>query len=161
MPAVAERIPAFVQQSAETVFQTMVNLQTKPVPAGETSSEHVAIDGIAGSVGFAGRSSGILYFILSEALANRLTQLMLGEDAPIGSAEVFDVVGELTNMITGGLKSRLADAGFNCVLTIPTLMRAENVMVQVKSANISVAHRFRIASLDEHFAVRVFLRLET
>ena len=35
-------------------------------------------------------------------------------------SEVHDVIGELSNMIAGDIKSRLCDIGLNCELSIPS-----------------------------------------
>lgn len=160
MQAAAERIPMFVQQSVQDVFQTMANLPTECLHHEQAGSPNVSVNGIAGSLSFAGRATGILYLILPETLASHLARTMLGGDTAIGAGEIADVVGELTNMITGGLKSRMADAGFNCVLSIPTLMRAQQVVVHVKDTKIVVGHNFRVPSLNEQFTVRAFVRLD-
>ena len=40
-----------------------------------------------------------------------------------GEADVNDVVGEATNMLTGGLKSWLCDAGAECAVSTPAIIR--------------------------------------
>ena len=55
--------------------------------------------------------------------AKLITAAMLDmeEDEIEGDEEVHDVVGELSNMIGGDLKSRLCDVGLTCELSIPTI----------------------------------------
>ena len=67
---------------------------------------------MTGSVGFAGENvTGAVYLHLSAAFANRVAAAMLGlqPEEIMGETEVNDVVGEVTNMLTGGLKSWLCD----------------------------------------------------
>jgi len=45
--------------------------------------------------------------------------LGLPPDEITGETEVNDVVGEATNMLTGGLKSWLCDAGSDCAVSTP------------------------------------------
>jgi chemotaxis protein CheX len=52
-----------------------------------------------------------------------------------GAAVVNDVIGEITNMTVGGFKNTLADVGFPCRLTVPTIIRGDNLSVAaIKSA---------------------------
>lgn len=46
---------------------------------------------------------------------------MLGESVPDVNDDVRDMVGELTNMLTGGAKRRLWDMGFNFELATPEI----------------------------------------
>ena len=57
--------------------------------------------------------------------AEHVTGLMLGIPAgeAIGESEVNDVVGEASNMLTGGLKSWLCDAGAPCAVSTPGIIR--------------------------------------
>jgi len=56
----------------------------------------------------------------------------MDEDEIEGDEEVHDVVGELSNMIGGDLKSRLCDAGLTCELSIPTITSGKEFQVQPK-----------------------------
>jgi CheY-specific phosphatase CheX len=78
---------------------------------------------IVGSVSFAGKAMGSINLHFSEAFARLVTAAMLDmdEDDIEGDEEVHDVVGELSNMVGGDLKSRLCDAGLTCELSIPTI----------------------------------------
>jgi chemotaxis protein CheX len=56
---------------------------------------------------------------------------MLGlpaEETP-GEADVNDVIGEVTNMLAGGLKSWLCDAGATCALTTPAIIRGSSFQI--------------------------------
>jgi chemotaxis protein CheX len=46
---------------------------------------------------------------------------------------VNDAVGEIANMVVGNLKSRLADRGLNCILTIPSIVRGNNFRIEPTS----------------------------
>jgi len=81
---------------------------------------------VTGSVGFAGDSvTGAVYLHLSATFANRVAAAMLGlpPEETIGENDVNDVVGEATNMLTGGLKSWLCDAGAGCAVSTPAIIR--------------------------------------
>ena len=81
---------------------------------------------VTGSVGFAGETvNGAVYLHLSAGFANRVAAAMLGlpPEENIGESDVNDVVGEATNMLTGGLKSWLCDAGADCAVSTPAIIR--------------------------------------
>jgi chemotaxis protein CheX len=60
------------------------------------------------------------------------------------------VVGEATNMITGGLKSWLCDAGAECAMSTPAIIRGTSFAIEpmpdVERANLVFAY-------NEHFIV--------
>jgi chemotaxis protein CheX len=112
------------------IFSTMLSLEAAPVPGAERPT---FADRVTGSVGFGGDSvNGIVYLHLSAPMAVRVATAMLGlapEDAP-SEAEVNDVIGEVTNMLAGGLKSALCDAGAPCALCTPAIIRGTAFDVQ-------------------------------
>ena len=110
LPAVSE----FMTRHLVDVFETMLSM--KAVRAPGAALPH--FDGrVTGSVGFAGEHvTGAVYLHLSAPFASQVAAAMLGITPEEISAEneVNDVVGEATNMITGGLKSWLCDQGADC-----------------------------------------------
>ncbi len=47
---------------------------------------------------------------------------LFGEDQPPSEEEMADLVGELTNMTTGGAKRTLAEAGYDFDLSVPEVL---------------------------------------
>ena len=68
---------------------------------------------VAGSVGFIGEANGVVYVYSKATFARTLASRMLRmAEAELEANEmVDDVIGELTNMIVGSIKSRLCEAG--------------------------------------------------
>jgi CheY-specific phosphatase CheX len=121
----------FMKQHVVEVFKTMIFMEVaaladhKPPPHAER---------VSGSVGFAGdRVTGALYLHLSAAFAKRAAAAMLGLEAgeDIEDVAVNDVVGEVTNMLAGGLKSWLCDAGALCAMSTPGIIRGASFDVEV------------------------------
>lgn len=125
-----EDIEPMVSRAVSAVFGTMLNLPVEQEPPGSP-----IVNGepqIAGSVGFIGTISGVIYVYSSARFARVMTSGMLGLDEP-GSLEdeiVNDTVGEITNMVVGQVKSRLADRGLKCVLTIPSIVRGSHIRIE-------------------------------
>ena len=104
------------------VFETMLSMKAVPVPgAGVPQFE----ERVTGCVAFAGdHINGAVYLHLATAFATQVAAAMLGlTPQDLGEAEVNDVVGEVTNMLTGGLKSWLCDAGIECAVSTPAIIR--------------------------------------
>lgn len=105
------------------VFDTMMAMPAALVPNAALPPFH---DRVTGSVGFAGENvTGAVYLHLSAGFANRVAAAMLGlpPEENLGESDVNDVVGEATNMLTGGLKSWLCDAGAGCAVSTPAIFR--------------------------------------
>lgn len=143
-PITATVIPDAIVRSVEGVFKTMAGSDISLIPANRSpGSEHPAQ--IIGSVGFVGEASGLVYLSLGDAFAQHLTGLILGmspAEVEMNGAEVVnDVIGEVTNMTVGGFKNALCDFGHPCKLTLPTIVRGQNLAVAaIKSAD---RHIFR------------------
>jgi len=100
---------------------------------------------VLGSVGFVGSIDGIVYLCIPDAFAQDAAERMLGMNAAevemSGPGTIKDVIGEITNMTVGGFKNALSDLGFPCKLTLPTIVRGENVAVScVKGAERHIFH---------------------
>ncbi len=152
MPAVTSPITDSVihdsiARAVESVFKTMVNQEialvektsTPAAPQPDRPSQ------IFGSVGFVGDASGLIYLCLTEAFAKDLTGRILGmspAEVEMNGAEVVtDAIGEVTNMTVGGFKNTLCDLGHACKLTLPTIVRGQNISVAaIKSATRHVFH---------------------
>jgi CheY-specific phosphatase CheX len=120
----------FMKRHVVDVFETM--LATKAVLLPEHGQPRGA-ERVSGSVGFAGDSvNGAVYLHLSAPFAARAAAAMLGlkPEEITGEAEVNDVVGEVTNMLTGGLKSWLCDSGADCAVSTPAIIRGTSFAIE-------------------------------
>lgn len=116
--------------SVPEVFGTMLSMNAEPgEPVEFVSNTGEAM--VAASVGFVGETTGIVYLHLTAPFARALAGRMLGmeEEEFDGDEMVNDVIGELSNMVVGAVKSRLCDEGLTCALTIPSFVRGTGVSV--------------------------------
>jgi len=116
-------IPGTIQQVVPNVFTTMAALSVSPHSSGNAAP---AIDRVSGTIGIAGDIvTGAIYVHLPEAFARLIVNAMMGNppEQSVGDSDLNDVVGELTNMIGGGFKSALCDAGRPCAMSTPSIIR--------------------------------------
>src|SRR4051812_34728924 len=99
-----------VASAVTSVFATMLNFPVvKEAPGAEIANGEAHV---AGSVGFIGPVIGVVYVYSTASFATKVTRGLLGlKDTEPGTDMVNDAVGEITNMVVGNIKSKLADRG--------------------------------------------------
>lgn len=120
---------ALLANATDEIFDTMLSMKIEVL---ETTPD-IAKDAsrIVGSVGFAGDVIGCMNIHITSKLARVIAGSMLGEKPDdLDSEVILDVVGELSNMVGGDIKSRLCDAGMPCSLSIPSTMIGSNFMIE-------------------------------
>lgn len=148
-----------INRAVQDVFKTMLSRTATLHATSDVANadgrpwEHpVHIDGqqVVGSVGFIGDISGLIYLYLSVEFASEIASCMLSmtsaELAEAGHEVVNDAVGELTNMTVGTFKNQLADKGFPCRLTIPSILRGSNFSIEPVSSATRRIYRFSVGS---------------
>ncbi|MEA3280847.1 MAG: chemotaxis protein CheX [Thermodesulfobacteriota bacterium] len=129
-----------VINSVKDVFDTMLSMDIEVSSAVTQAS----LDGIklVGSVSFVGDAMGSVYVQVSDDFAHNITAAMLGIDVEEieGEDEISDVVGELSNMIGGNLKSGFCDFGLTCALSTPSIITGKDF--KVETINMARHERF-------------------
>lgn len=105
---------------------------------------------LIGNVGFGGDANGMVYLCMSDDFALFAVSTILGmsraEVEFHGPEVVKDAIGELTNMTVGGFKNSLCDVGFPCKLTLPTIVRGNNLSVAALKGTARHIFRFTCAT---------------
>lgn len=116
----------YLWQSAEEAFSTMV---MKTI---EKAGEKFDMSGkslTVGTITFSGSVEGMLSLCLPNESANSLACSMMMADNPddLSDEEVDDAVGEITNLVIGGFKTRIQDSE-QIDISIPTITRGDNLV---------------------------------
>lgn len=121
----AELINPFLE-AIHDVLNTMAQLEVRPGRP-MIKQDDVAQGDVTGLIGMTGeRARGSLAVTFSEQAILDISRRMLGEESKTIDATVTDLVGEITNMVTGGAKRILADKGYHFDLAIPTVVSGKN-----------------------------------
>ena len=145
----------FITNATHDIFEKMLSMQVETVDLDEDQIQEV--NKIVGSVGFAGKVVGCLNIHVEKTLAKTITANMIGEDpGDIEDEEVLDMVGELSNMIGGDVKSRLCDAGLPCSLSIPTTTSGTDFVIE--STGWIRHERLALQSKDHSALVEVYVK---
>lgn len=129
-PTQTLNIREFITRHLVDVFETMLSKKAAQVDHADLPLQ---ADRVCGSVGFAGETvSGVVYLQLAAPFGAQLAAAMLGlpPEELTGEAEINDVIGEMTNMLAGGLKSALCDAGAPCAVSTPSIIRGTSFVVE-------------------------------
>jgi len=126
-------LKSLVSNTINEVFDTMLSMEIELFDA----DSEVAGDGsrIVGSVSFAGEVMGSISIYVSGEFGRVMTAAMLGMELEEieSDEEVYDVIGELSNMVGGSLKSRFCDYGLPCELSIPSITTGSDFKIKSKN----------------------------
>ncbi len=107
---------------------------------------------VTGMVGLAGKQiKGSLALTFSQAAALHIATQMLGEAFDTIDETVQDIIGEITNMVTGGAKKTLSEKGYKFELAIPTTITGTNHSISHKTNGPVVVVPFEIADIGGFF----------
>lgn len=149
-------LKGFCVNSTGGVFRTMLSMEVRVVES-EASME-LSGSKVVGCVGFAGDVIGNICVHVSKQFARVMAAAMLGMevDEIEDDEEINDVIGEVSNMVGGDMKSKLCDAGFPCVLSIPNVTSGSDFKIESKGwmrhEKIAFQH------LDQVSMVEVFIK---
>jgi chemotaxis protein CheX len=120
-PMRAEFVNPFLASMLE-VMSTMANLELTPGKPQRKTDER-ALGDVSGLIGMlAPQTRGSMSVTFQKSLALEAMRRMLGEAPAEINDEVTDMVGEITNMVTGGAKRRLAEQGFDFEMATPMVV---------------------------------------
>ena len=147
----AEFINPFIA-SLLNVLNTMAKVELtpgKPILKKDDKAKG-DISGIIGMMSTQAKGSFSLTF--DESLALAIMHNMLDEEPTGINAEVIDMVGEITNMVTGGAKCILAGKGFDFDMSIPIVVSGKGHTVTHRSEGpkllLTLTSEFGSASIE-------------
>jgi len=149
--------PKTLEDLVPKVLTTMTNLTATPSRSGTPPAPG---DRVSGTIGIAGDTViGAVYIHLPEPLAHTIVNAMFGNPAgqPVSDGDLNDVVGELSNMIGGGFKSALCDAGCPCAMSTPSIIRGAYAIEVPQDLRAEILH-FTCQGHD--FTVEVHIKLD-
>jgi chemotaxis protein CheX len=124
-----DEISNLISESVPLVFETLFRHSARVTNTADFSAWDQQI--VVGSVGFIGEANGMVYIHLTVDLAQKLAGQMLRlPPAELDEEMVDDVIGELSNVVVGAVKSQLCDGGSPCTLTIPSIIRGNGLSIK-------------------------------
>ncbi len=120
-------IQDIVWDSASEAFTTMVPL---PIERTDSAAEpSTSTQSLICTITFTGTLQGFFSVLCSCESVERMARamLMMEPDDPLEEAEICDAYGEITNILIGGLKSRINELVPDMKISIPSVIRGQKI----------------------------------
>ena len=128
----AEFINPFLS-SLLNVLDTMASTKLHPEKP-RIKTDEIAMGDVSGVIGMVGpKTQGSMSITFDKSLAFTIMERMLGERPDAINADVTDMIGEITNMVTGGAKRQLAEKGFEFDMATPAIISGEDHTITHKT----------------------------
>lgn len=141
----ADFVNAFIQATSH-VLGTMASLTCEPgSPFIKPDKKTWGV--VTGIIGMGGENiNGNMIVSFEQDCVLKVVNTMLMENFQEINADVIDAVGELTNMICGGAKMRLAEKGYVIAMASPVMIAGKGVELMQFSRNPVIAIPFNTGS---------------
>jgi chemotaxis protein CheX len=116
----AEILNSFVSATVE-MLRAMAGLEPRRGDPRLKGHDDASYD-ISGVIGLTGQVQGFIVLSFPAAAAFHVVSAFAGEPATEIDEGVKDAVGELANMVAGGAKRALAEAGYELRISIPSVI---------------------------------------
>ncbi|KUM54359.1 MULTISPECIES: chemotaxis protein CheX [Rheinheimera] len=128
--------------SLVNVLSTMANTTITPGQP-RIKKDEVARGDVSGLIGMVSpQTKGSFSITFEESLAVEIMFRMLGERPKGITEDVTDMVGEITNMVTGGAKRILGEKGYDFTMATPVVVSGKNHTISHKSEGAKVLMPF-------------------
>jgi len=115
-PGQWECVPA----AATAVFQSLCGISVQADPAEPSVDFHDAIFGV---ITLVGDVEWALFLGLRRDAAETMARAFAGFEIAFDSGDMCDAVGEMTNILAGGVKQELDNRGIRSEISVPTILR--------------------------------------
>ncbi len=152
--------PVLVQAIQQAVFRALEMCQLQMRCVGVSAVPLPDKGNVTGMVGIHGKVSGFITVNFSEPLAIKAVEGLLQDSFPQFSSQVIDGVGELTNIIAGGVKSALSITPWAFSnITVPSVIVGTGYQIAYARGLTFVATQFEYTGEDIFLMEQRFLNV--
>ena len=136
-------LEGYIVESTTEIFETMVFMELQP------GERHLGSDidmngDITSCIGLAGDIRGLIGVHCPLGVATGITGAMLGMEFDEITDDVKDAIGEIGNMIAGGVKVGLAGIDKDIQLAVPTIVCGKSLHIGGPARGSSVVIPFHV-----------------
>lgn len=117
-----------IVETTEEIFNTMIFMEISSLPPLEQDKQAIGCH-ISAMIGLSGSFTAMLSIHCPEAVGLAISGAMLGMEFEEVDADVKDTMGEIANMLAGGLKERFASEELMLQLAIPTAITGKSFTI--------------------------------
>lgn len=106
------------------------------------------------AVGVSGEVKGQVIYGMSQVTATKIASAMMGTPQVSFDEMAISAISELGNMISGNAVALLAESGFTCDITPPTVIRGVNVEIATQVPSLVLPIYTRCGKIDINVALQ-------
>lgn len=146
----------YIIESTTEIFETMVFVELQP------GKRHIGSDidmdaDIASCIGFGGDIRGLIGVHCPLDVATGITGAMLGMEFDEITDDVKDAIGEIANMIAGGVKTGLAGSNKDIQLAVPSTACGKSLRIGGPARGSSLVVPFTVDAGTFYVEMRYML----
>jgi len=147
-----------LSETVSEIFETMLSMDVQIVD--DAVGDDLDENRMVGSVNFAGEVIGLLSIHVSDVFSRTITAAMLGMeiDEIEDDEEIKDVIGEVTNIVTGNLKTEFVNANLACVISTPSITTGSDFSID--ELKIAKVRRFNFVHQEHTMLVELCVKTE-
>ena len=142
---------AVLDQSVEEVLGLMLGVPVTVAKDTAVESDSVILTAV---IGLAGALSGAYTVLVPSEAAMQMTACMAGIEITTVDETVIDGLGEITNMLAGAWKSKIASLNAACLLSVPTVVTGTQYEVHKRTTAFRLSRGYRFN--DSLFTVTIY-----
>ncbi len=152
----ALNLTAKIEESVIDVFDTMLSIELEKIET--RPQEQRGGERLVGAITFAGSVLGIISVDVSQEFARIMTASMMGGEPEEveDDEEIKDLLGELSNIIGGNLKSQFSDKGMVCAISTPSITSGADFVIE--SLSMETYHQFGFKAGENEVYVELGLK---
>lgn len=132
-----------ITETTEEIFNTMVFMEISADAPLDQGKQALGCH-ISAMIGLTGGFSAMLGIHCPEAVGLAIAGAMLGMEIEEIDADVKDALGEIANMVAGGLKEKFAIENIELELAIPTAISGRSYTITSSTRSNRVIIPFRV-----------------
>lgn len=153
----ANVVPAWLIQTMQSAtvstFNRMIGETICLEPDENVGETHY--DGAVGIISFVGELTWSMVFGLPHRSAETIAMKFAGFEIPFESADMIDVVGELTNVLAGVICGDLESKNIKVQMSLPTVARGKDFQTPLPEGLVS--QRLHFSTLESDFWVKMIV----
>jgi chemotaxis protein CheX len=118
-------------EAAKGIFATTCSIEVQPeAVADENVCTHEIIMSV---ISLVGEVEWSVFMAIPRATAVAMAGKFAGFEIPYESSDLGDAIGELSNILAGDMKARLDRRGLKADISLPSVMRCDNLQVLISA----------------------------
>ncbi|MBN1956640.1 MAG: chemotaxis protein CheX [Desulfuromonadales bacterium] len=141
-----------ITESAEEIFSTMIFMNVTAGSPMEEGKEDLGCH-VSAVIGLTGDLTAMLGIHCPEQVGLGISGAMLGMELNEIDADVKDALGEIANMVAGGLKERFSRENIKLELAIPTTVAGKSYTISSPTRSNRIVIPFSVE--QGHFFIEI------